>query len=264
VLAKAQRGLGLSGGDLAARAGIGEAEVAAALNGEATAPVLSALAGALGLHSGALIAMADRSWMPGLIKVDGLELFNTTWSDMTVNAFVVWDAATNLACVFDTGADAGPILQFIKAKELRVDTIFITHTHPDHVQDLAKLVSATRATVLINEREPYPGAETFSITPDLHWCIGGLRITPRHTYGHASGGTSYVIDGLARQLVVVGDALFASSMGGPRTSYADALRTTGEAILTLGNETVVCPGHGPLTTVGEERAHNPFFPEFKA
>ena len=56
----------------------------------------------------------------------------------------------------------------------------------------------------------------------------------------------------------VGDAVFAASMGGGMISYADALRTNQEEIMTLPSETVLCPGHGPLTTVGEERQHNPF------
>jgi len=57
----------------------------------------------------------------------------------------------------------------------------------------------------------------------------------------------------------VGDALFAGSMGGGMASYADALKTNLEGIFSLPDETIVCPGHGPMTTVCEERAHNPFF-----
>jgi len=61
------------------------------------------------------------------------------------------------------------------------------------------------------------------------------------------------------RFAVVGDALFAGSMGGPNTSYADCLRTNREEILSLPPETILCSGHGPLTTVALERAHNPFF-----
>jgi glyoxylase-like metal-dependent hydrolase (beta-lactamase superfamily II) len=60
-------------------------------------------------------------------------------------------------------------------------------------------------------------------------------------------------------VVIVGDALFAGSMGGGMVSYADALRTNRREIMTLPPQTVICPGHGPMTTVAEERAHNPFF-----
>jgi hydroxyacylglutathione hydrolase len=72
---------------------------------------------------------------------------------------------------------------------------------------------------------------------------------------------TYVVTGLARPVAVVGDSLFAGSMGGGNVSYQDALRNNREKILTLTDETIVCPGHGPLTTVGKEKRDNPFFAE---
>ena len=72
-----------------------------------------------------------------------------------------------------------------------------------------------------------------------------------------------MVEGLRRGVAVVGDALFAGSMGGGMVSYEEALRTNRAGIFTLGDEVIVCPGHGPLTTVGEERLHNPFFPEYQ-
>jgi glyoxylase-like metal-dependent hydrolase (beta-lactamase superfamily II) len=68
-----------------------------------------------------------------------------------------------------------------------------------------------------------------------------------------------VVKGLAQPVAVVGDAVFAGSMGGGGVSYADALRTNREEIMTLPDNTIVAPGHGPLTTVGEEKKNNPFF-----
>ena len=69
-----------------------------------------------------------------------------------------------------------------------------------------------------------------------------------------------MVSGLSQLVAVVGDAMFAGSMGGGGVSYADALRTNRAEILTLPDETILCPGHGPLSTVGEQKAHNPFFP----
>src|SRR4029077_16559458 len=77
--------------------------------------------------------------------------------------------------------------------------------------------------------------------------------------GHSRGGVTYVVSGLPNRIAVVGDSMFASSMGGGGVSYADALRNNREQILTLPDNTILCPGHGPLTTVGEEKKHNPFF-----
>ena len=81
----------------------------------------------------------------------------------------------------------------------------------------------------------------------------------RLTSGHSAGGVTYFIRGLARPVAIVGDSIFAGSMGGGMVSYADALRNNREQILTLPDETIICPGHGPLTTVGEQKAANPFF-----
>jgi hydroxyacylglutathione hydrolase len=86
-----------------------------------------------------------------------------------------------------------------------------------------------------------------------------LQIETRQTSGHSKGGITYVITGLSMPVAVVGDSIFASSMGGGMISYEDALRNNLENILTLSDNTILCPGHGPLTTVGEEKAHNPFF-----
>jgi glyoxylase-like metal-dependent hydrolase (beta-lactamase superfamily II) len=70
---------------------------------------------------------------------------------------------------------------------------------------------------------------------------------------------TFFVTGLARPVAIVGDSIFAGSMGGGNVSYKDALRNNVEKILTLPDETIICPGHGPMTTVGEEKRSNPFF-----
>ena len=71
-----------------------------------------------------------------------------------------------------------------------------------------------------------------------------------------------MVDGLSQPVAVVGDALFAGSMGGGMVSFPDALRNNQEKLMTLPDDTIVCPGHGPISTISEEKAANPFFPEF--
>ena len=112
----------------------------------------------------------------------------------------------------------------------------------------------------MNRLAPHPGAE--GIAEDFAVTIGGLSIRAILTSGHSVGGTTFLVDGLSAPVAVVGDALFAGSMGGGMVSYEDALRNNREKLMTLPDETVVCPGHGPLTTIGEEKVANPFFPEF--
>jgi glyoxylase-like metal-dependent hydrolase (beta-lactamase superfamily II) len=105
--------------------------------------------------------------------------------------------------------------------------------------------------------EGVPGIKTFAAGKEFR--IGSLTVATRLTKGHAPGGITYVIGGLERPVAIVGDALFAGSMGRANTSYADCLRTNREEILSLPPQTILCPGHGPLTTVALERKHNPFF-----
>ena len=263
VLGKAQRGLRLDDHALATQAGIHLDDLLAAKRGQVNVNVLTALAGPLQLHAPSLIALANQAWRPAEAAIEGLAQFNTPWDDMTVNAYLVWDPATKLAAAFDTGATAQPMLDFIQANELSLALIFLTHTHPDHIADLQLLSAGNSHAVFINEREPTSGAQTFFVDRSPSWQLGSLTIEPRNTHGHSKGGTTYVISGLARPVAVVGDALFASSMGGGMVSFADALATNRKELFTLPDNTLVCPGHGPLTTVGEEKAHNPFYPEFK-
>ncbi len=264
VIGKAQRGLGLDDETLAAAAGVDTAMLRAAKDGLADEATLLKLAGPLHLHGPALVVMAQNGWFPRPIEIAGLARFNTPYGDMTVNAYVVWDPATKQAAAFDTGADAQPMADFIENHDLRLEKIFITHTHGDHIADLAALKQGANCqTALSHAKEPCPGAGTFDIDGATAWSLGNLRIEPRSTHGHARGGVTYVITGLAHPVAIVGDALFASSMGGGAVSWADALATNRKEIFTLPDDTILCPGHGPLTTVAEEKQHNPFYPEFK-
>lgn len=263
VIGKSMRGQGLSEADVAAKAGVSAVAVAAAKGGEADDAVLGKIAPVLGLHGPSLITMAHNAWKPADVNLPGLAQFNTTYHDMTVNAYIVWDGATKEAAAFDTGADAQPMLDFIQQHGLKLSHIFITHTHPDHILDLPKLSGGGVVPALVHAKESCDGAKTFSLDEKPSWNIGGLKIEPRSTWGHSKGGISYVVRGLAKPVVVVGDALFASSMGGGMVSFADALATNRKELFTLPDETVVCSGHGPLTTIGEEKAKNPFYPEFK-
>jgi glyoxylase-like metal-dependent hydrolase (beta-lactamase superfamily II) len=261
ILGKAQRGLKLSDDELARRAGVAVAELGRVKSGEVIEAVLNKVAPALSLGPLALIASAKKTWYPAALSVPGLAQFNTAYEDMTVNAYLVWDPRTKDAAVFDTGADCGPVLQAVQTQGLRVKHLLLTHTHPDHIADLARLKQETGATAWVPKLEAIEGAEPFS---EGHpFALGGLRIDTRQTTGHSVGGITYVITGLAQPVAVVGDAIFAGSMGGGGISYADALGNNRRKIFTLPDETVLCPGHGPLTTVGEQKRHNPFYPEFQ-
>jgi glyoxylase-like metal-dependent hydrolase (beta-lactamase superfamily II) len=273
IVGKAMRGLGLSDSELASTSGMQEKDILAVRRGESKDPaVLRAIAPALGLDAEALVTSAESSWYPEPVSVEGLAMFNTPFGEMRVNAFLVWDPGSQQAAAFDSGADARPLLEFARRHELALEAIYLTHTHPDHVADLVALQTSPIATsegsrplpVYCNRREPWNDTVLFEPgSAEGTFAIGSLSIETRETRGHSEGGTTYVIRGLSRPIAVVGDALFAGSQGGGVISYREALRTNREHLFSLSDDTVVCPGHGPMSSIGEEKAHNPFYPEFK-
>ena len=258
IIGKAQRGLGISDSQLAEKARVTSEAIHKLREGDFDESALVSVAPILGLNARPLCELARDEWHPEKIEAcDGLSQFNTDYHGMAVNAYLVWDPASRAAATFDTGADCDDIVRFVNRHKLDVQLILLTHAHADHVADLPRLREETGAEVFTPAREPVPGAEP--IEEGKRFRLGSLQIDTRLTWGHSQGGMTYVVAGLARPVAIVGDSLFAGSMGGGNVSYADALRNNLEKILTLPDETIICPGHGPMTTVGEEKVHNPFF-----
>ena len=263
ILNKAQRGLKLTAEELLERTNLTRDALDAIKTGEnPDLADLERLAFALRLHPASLQALASGAWQPKPVAaLPGFAMFTTWYGDMTVNAFLVWDVQTQEAASFDTGSSCEPILDMLKQHQLALKRIFITHTHMDHLADLDRLQQASTALSYGSAIENPLGLKPLSHGDGL--MLGLLKIRVLGTFGHTPGGLSYFIEGLEKPLVVVGDALFAGSMGGAPYAYIDALCNNREHLLSLPPETIICPGHGPLTTVAEERAHNPFFPELK-
>jgi hydroxyacylglutathione hydrolase len=258
IVGKAQRGLGISDSELAKKAGLSSQTIRKLGEGDFDGSALLRIAPVLGLDALALQELGNGVWHPNKIEsFEGLAQFNSDYHGMAVNAYLVWDPSSHAAAAFDTGADSKEILRFAKHHKLNVELILLTHAHADHVADLPCLREETGADVFTPAREAVPGAE--SIDEGKTFRLGNLQIDTRLTWGHSPGGMTYVITGLARPIAIVGDSLFAGSMGGGNVSYGDALQNNLEKILTLPDETIICPGHGPMTTVGEEKEHNPFF-----
>jgi glyoxylase-like metal-dependent hydrolase (beta-lactamase superfamily II) len=260
VLGKAVRGLHLRPEDVAAKAGVGQPVVNRLLAGEFDESAVRRVAPVLDLGVESLVALGNRTYKPDVTAPAGLVMFSSPYDDFHVNAYLLWDADTRQAVVFDTGSDGEAILQAAHDQGLHVELILLTHTHDDHIMCLDALREETGAPAYISALEPTEGAQTFPEGRTFQ--VGRLHIEPRATTGHTRGGTSYYVTGLASPVVVVGDALFAGSMGNGNVSYRDALANNRRHIFSLPEETVICPGHGPLTTVGLEKRHNPFYPEF--
>ncbi|QQL45105.1 MBL fold metallo-hydrolase [Sulfuriroseicoccus oceanibius] len=262
VMGKVLRGTNMTPGILEFLTGVPEATIETVLDGEPDECTVRRLAPALGLDGESLVAMMTGKSAPPAIEVPGLRAFNVAFDDMTVNYYVVWDATSKRALMFDTGANADEALEWMAHEGLSLDAVLLSHSHLDHIADVEKVRARyPEARVLMNAYEACEGVERF--LPGQSFQFGGFEVGTAMVRGHSPGATVYTVTGLSRRLVVVGDALFARSMGGPLISLDGALEGARQAIFSLPDDTVLCPGHGPLTTVADEKTNNPFFPEFK-
>jgi len=225
-------------------------------------PNLAALAELVGLDPGKLEAIAS-GWLPSAKDLSvwrELRCLTTTAGGMAVNCYLVWDEVSREAALFDTGWEAGPMIELIAQEQIQLRHVFITHAHEDHVAALGNIHEKFPKARLHSGVKGGPVDQRNRPNDFIH--LGSLRITHRDTPGHAEDGTTYVIGTWpddAPHVAIVGDALFAGSIGRGNQSWDLARQKVREQILTLPSETLLCPGHGPLTTVAEEKAHNPFF-----
>lgn len=193
------------------------------------------------------------------------------------NCSVIGDEATREAIVIDPGDEIEQVLTLVRKHQLQVKQIVITHAHIDHVGGAMKLRAATGAPILLNQNDyallkmldlqaawvgmPTPGK--VEVDQSLGHAdkvkVGSLDAQVLHTPGHTEGSICLYFS--AEGKLLAGDTLFAGSIGRtdlPGGSYEKILHSLHDRVLALPDETVVVPGHGPLTTIGEERESNPF------
>jgi glyoxylase-like metal-dependent hydrolase (beta-lactamase superfamily II) len=264
IIGKARAMNHVSTATAAQAAGISESDLAAL---EATGQLakkinFAALATLTGLNAAKLEGIAN-GWQPSVKDLSQwreIRVFTTASEGLTVNCYLLWDEVSRDAALFDTGLDAKPILDCIAENQLQFRHVFITHSHYDHVQALGAIREAFPKVKIHSSSKSAPVEQRNKPNEIIH--LGGLRITYRETPGHAADGVTYMVGNWqedAPYVAVVGDAIFAGSMGAGNDSWDLAKQKVREQILTLPAETLICPGHGPLTTVAEEKAHNPFF-----
>ncbi|HTV75570.1 MAG TPA: MBL fold metallo-hydrolase [Candidatus Baltobacteraceae bacterium] len=264
IVRKARTMNSISSAAAANAAGISENELSAL---EETGQIakkinFTALAPLLGLNPAKLEAIAN-GWLPSPKDLSiwrEIRVFTTSGDDFSVNCFLVWDEVTRDAALFDTGLDARPVLDCIAAGQLSLRHIFITHSHWDHVEALPKFREAWPKVKLHSGSKNAPVDQRNKTAEIVH--LGGLRVTHRETPGHADDGVTYIVGNWQEDapiIAIVGDTIFAGSMGNGNGAWNLAKQKVREQILALPAETLICPGHGPLTTVAEEKEHNPFF-----
>ena len=193
------------------------------------------------------------------------------------NCSVVGDEESREAIVIDPGDDIENILDVLQKHGLRLSQIVITHAHIDHVGGAVRLRKATGAPILLNENDDQllrmldvqaswlgmrdPGQVEVDQSPadgdKIRW--GTLEATVIHTPGHTQGSICLLIS--RHKTLIAGDTLFQGSIGRtdlPGGSYDKIIRSIHNKLLVLPGDTAVVPGHGPTTTIEEERERNPF------
>ena len=222
----------------------------------------AALGRGLGLDGCKLAGIADgwRPEAPELSQWRELRVITTSDGGMAVNCYLVWDEVTREAALFDTGWEAAPVLGLMEENGLQLKHVFLTHLHSDHAGAVEPIREKCPRLRLHSNSRTAPVDQRNR--PNDFISLGSLRITHRDTPGHSQESVTYIVGTWpedAPHAAFVGDALFAGSIGRANFSAELARRSVREQVLSLPAETLICPGHGPLTTVAQEKAHNPFF-----
>lgn len=193
------------------------------------------------------------------------------------NCTVLGDEASREAIVVDPGYDIPHILATLAKHQLTVKQIVVTHAHIDHIASALELKQITGAPIFYNAADlpltammemqaAWIGVETPEVKPPDHSPADAEQIGVRgidaqvlHTPGHTEGSLCLFVP--AQSVLLAGDTLFAGSIGRtdlPGGNYGKLIQSIRERLLPLPGSTVVIPGHGPATTIAEERATNPF------
>ena len=194
------------------------------------------------------------------------------------NCTLLWSEATKQAAVIDPGGDLDRIREVIRKAGVRVEKILLTHGHIDHAGGAAELKESLgvpiegphRADLFLLQRlaetgRAYGITDARAVTPD-RWLeegdqvtVGGLAFHVLHCPGHSPGSVVFVNPG--NRFAIVGDVLFRGSVGRtdlPGGDHKALIRSIKDKLLPLGDDLAFICGHGPTSTIGEEKASNPF------
>ncbi len=221
-----------------------------------------ALAKALGLDPGRLADIAFARWKPAETPLPP-HIGHQVNKPHPSNGYFVILEQQRLAAFVDPGGSVPNIVQTLKRSPVALNYILVTHKHADHIDGVPDLRKAFPDARIAVHRLDAPalgdlanGAVNVDDGDSLPFGDGVIKVV--HTPGHTDGSICFIYQSSA----FTGDTLFAGSIGGifgDRFGYDDLLEATKIKIFTLPDDTVVLPGHGPPSTIGQERAHNPFF-----
>ena len=230
---------------------------------------VQAIAQALALKGEALAAVSVGGWVPQAPPEWVASLVVTVRGDVggyEVKGYVLVDPQTKQAVFIDTAYNAGAMLAVLEEQNATLVGVCLTHGHMDHAGGLDRILSEWPIPVYLGEGDfpllPWkPPHESVVVLRDAQvLAVGDLQVECVATPGHTPGGFCYKVHSRGQALCFVGDTLFAGSVGGsnPLSLYAEHLASVRQRVLQLDPDTVLLPGHGPPTTVKEERVTNPF------
>lgn len=191
------------------------------------------------------------------------------------NCYIVYDDAVKQGVIIDPGDDADVILKAVRELHIEIRYILATHGHFDHVGAVAPLKTELKAEFLAHEGDFFfikdgenaarrwgvdieqpPKPDRFIVDEEIIE-IGGFQLKVLHTPGHSPGGVSY----LYNAMVFAGDTLFQGSIGRTdfrKGSFEELTKSIKTRLYILPDETIVYTGHGPITTIGDEKRYNPY------
>jgi hydroxyacylglutathione hydrolase len=223
--------------------------------------VLLKIASALNLHGPSLLAVAKETWVPREIEPDSapfdLVCLHVYMGMYPVTCYLLTCRDTGETAIIDTGGNPEAIIKKAGELNVRPSKILLTHAHPDHAGGLEVLDREYHCPTWIDKKEPHPvGSRDLRTIADGEIIpLGNLEIKVIATPGHTPGGVSYWVG----ESIFSGDCIFAGSMGRANASWPGLFQSITTRLLTFPDPYRLFPGHGPATTVGEEKRHNPFF-----
>ena len=267
IIKKARTGQGLSVDDVAQMVGLPSGNIAALERGVCPPDRMEvqALAEALGLRPGPLEQIAIEKWEPiAQQPLAWMETIQGSISGYGVQGYVVHDGGE--AVLIDTAYNAPAMIECLSTHHLKLVGICLTHGHADHADGIEQILKHREVPVYLGSEDvdllSWQPSRTQLKAPEHGQTIsvGRLSVHCLATPGHTPGGVCYRVDADSQRICFVGDTLFAGSIGrsNPSTLYRTHLQSVRTQVVGLPPEYRLLPGHGPATTVREERDHNPF------
>ena len=251
VIQKAFRGMNIPPSEAALRAGISKNDILSFTRGTFSATTARRLAPILGLNAEALASY--QSYRPKRVELKEINRLDLPFGSNRVNAWLI--STSDTAILFDTGYDMTSCSIAVDSfGGPKIDRVFLTHNHHDHIGGISSFTVRGNILHSANIDQTLPMVLGESMT------FGLLTVRACDLSGHAIPALGFHVGGLTLPVLVTGDALFAGSIGGcaTPTSYQHALKRLQDVLAPLPDSTILLPGHGPATTLGEERMSNPF------